>query len=57
MTVPGFLKGMAIGLAAGVVMDMAVQSKAMRKTDLGKTMQKVSGAMDDMISDVSRAIR
>lgn len=57
MTACGFLKGMAIGMVAGIAADMAINSKAMRKTELGRAMRKASSAMDDMISDVSRVIR
>ena len=56
MTMSGFLRGMAIGVVAGVAVDMVANSKAMRKTGLGKTMQSVGCAMDDMICDVKHAI-
>ena len=56
MTMSGFLKGMAIGMIAGAAVDMAANSKAMRKTSLGKTMQEMGSAVDDMICDVKRAI-
>lgn len=57
MTMCGFLKGMAVGMAAGIAADMVINSKAMRKTEIGKAMHKVGSAMDDMICDVSRAMR
>ena len=57
MTMCGFLKGMAVGMVAGIAADMAINSKAMRKTEIGKAMHKVGSAMDDMICDVSRAMR
>lgn len=57
MTMSGFLKGMCIGILAGAAVDMAANSKAMRNTGLGRTMQEVGCAMDDMICDVKRAMR
>ena len=57
MTMNGFLKGMAVGMAAGIAAELAMNSKAMRKTEVGKAMHKASAAVDDMICDVSRAMR
>lgn len=57
MTMTGFLKGMAIGMVAGAAVDMAANSKALRRTDWGKAMQSAGAAIDDVICSVKRSVR
>jgi hypothetical protein len=53
-----FLRGMGIGLVAGVAMDMAVNPRPKpRKTAVGKTMEKVGTIMDSAIQNVSSMVK
>lgn len=48
---------MAIGMVAGVALDMVAPAISGRKTTVGKAMQKVGNAVDTAIDDVSDRLR
>lgn len=55
MDLPTFAKGMCVGMVAGVMLDMATTPRPkVRKTAVGKAMQRVGNAMDQTLSDVRR---
>ncbi len=48
-----FLRGMAIGMAAGVLLDNALRpSPKFRKTQAGKTLRRLTCALDDAVDEV-----
>ena len=54
MKIPAFCRGLLIGAAAGVAIDMmscATQNR--RKTTVGKAMQRMGNAMDSALDDIS----
>lgn len=53
MKATAFIRGMAIGMVAGVALDMVAPTFGRRKTTVGKAMQKVGNAVDTAIDDVS----
>jgi hypothetical protein len=53
-----FLRGVGVGLVAGVAMDMAVNPRPKpRKTAVGKTMEKMGAVMDSAIQSVSSMMK
>lgn len=55
MNLPAFAKGMCVGMVAGVMMDMAVSPRPkIRKTTVGKAMQRMGNAVDQALNDVNR---
>ncbi|MBQ6974243.1 MAG: hypothetical protein IJQ17_05400 [Oscillospiraceae bacterium] len=57
MKATAFIRGMAIGMVAGVALDMVAPAIGGRKTTVGKAMQKVGNAVDTAIDDVSDRLR
>lgn len=54
MKISAFCRGLLIGAAAGITIDMmgyATQSR--RKTTVGKAMQRMGNAMDSALDDIS----
>ena len=55
MNLPAFVKGMCVGMVAGVMVDMvATPRPKILKTAVGKAMQRMGNAVDQAISDVNR---
>lgn len=52
----GFVKGMVLGAVAGVAADMALRTTQGKKTPAGKTMQKVTDAVDSAASSVKQSM-
>lgn len=57
MKATAFIRGMAIGMVAGVALDMVAPAIGRRKTTVGRAMQKVGNAVDSAIDDVSDRLR
>jgi gas vesicle protein len=58
MKAGSFLRGVCIGMVAGVAMDMAANPRPKpRRTVVGKTMEKMGNAMDSAIQTVSSMIK
>ena len=54
MSLSGFCRGLFIGMAAGVAVDMvAGTTQKRRKTTVGKAMQRMGNAMDSALDDIS----
>ncbi len=51
----GFLKGMLLGVAAGVATDMALHTREGKRTAAGKAMQSVTDAVDSAATSVKRS--
>ena len=50
MKMCAFLRGMAVGMAAGVALDMAVRpSPKFRKTAVGKAVHRLGYALDEAV--------
>ncbi len=48
-----FLKGMVVGMAVGVLLDNALRpSPKFRKTQAGKTLHRLTCALDDAVDEV-----
>ena len=55
MDLPTFAKGVCVGMVAGVVVDMVASPRPkIRKTTVGKAMQKMGNAVDQALSGVDR---
>ena len=54
MSAGSFLRGMGVGVVAGIVADMVVNPHPKsRKTTVGKTMEKLGNAMDSALESVT----
>lgn len=54
MSISAFMRGICIGMVAGVALDMAASAYSpRRKTTVGKAMQRVGNAVDSALDDVS----
>ena len=47
-----FLKGMVAGMAVGVLLDNALRPSKFRKTQAGKTLHRLTCALDDAVDEV-----
>lgn len=48
-----FMRGMAVGVAAGVLLDTALRpSPQFRKTQAGKAIRRLTCALDDAVNEV-----
>ena len=55
MDLPTFAKGVCVGMVAGVVVDMVASPRPkIRKTTVGKAMQKMGNAVDQALGDINR---
>ena len=54
MTMGSFLRGMAVGAAAGIAADMLLRPNARPKTEAGKALQSVTDAVDSAADNVMR---
>ena len=54
MKISAFCRGLLIGAAAGVTIDMmGYATQRRRKTTVGKAMQRMGNAMDSALDDIS----
>ena len=52
----GFMKGMALGVVAGAVAEMALRTTQGKRTKAGKTMQAVTDAVDSTAVSVKHTL-
>jgi len=52
----GFMKGMALGVVAGAVAEMALRTTQGKRTKAGKTMQAVTDAVDSAAVSVKHTL-
>jgi hypothetical protein len=58
MKLSSFAWGLGVGLVAGVVVDMVTPSyPKVRKTTVGKAMQRMGNAVDSAMDDVSHMMK
>ena len=54
MKMSAFCRGLLIGVAAGIAIDMmGCATQKQRKTTVGKAMQRMGNAMDSALDDIS----
>ena len=54
MELPTFVKGVCVGMVAGVVVDMVASPRPrIRKTTVGKAMQRMGNAVDQALNGVN----
>ena len=52
----GFVKGMALGMAAGAAVEMALRTAKGKRTKAGKTMQAVTDVVEDAATSVKHTL-
>ena len=54
MKISAFCRGLIVGMAAGIAVDMmACSTQKSRKTTVGKTMQRMGNVVDSALDDIS----
>ena len=57
MKIPAFVGGLCVGMVAGAMMDMAAHpGPKVRKTAVGKAMQRMGNALDTVMVTVAKKL-
>lgn len=57
MNVNSFVRGMFIGMVAGVALDMVSKEQRHRRTTVGKAMERMGSAVDSALEDVKHCLK